>query len=337
MVGSPQAVARPTAQPVPKATTAAPVSLSPGRHLAVAMIPVGGASKKHPALFVVPGKHGKPAVAIISTSTPDPSTASAGTFSPSGVSSNSTTTSGTPSTSAPTPAAAFPFKLPAKPGPGGTQALAENTTNGGVLYDVAYSLVTVTGGAPVTNTNSAFALAHCAGCTTVAVSFQVVLIVGQSRTIAPINAAGALNYNCPACTTTAVADQIVVTLKALPTQQLLTTLESDLKQLNALPTLGANGTPAAVAAVVSSVQQQIQTELSNSGLQANQPTSTNSATSNATPSSSSGSSGQTTSTPQSTTPSSPAPTTTTSAAPTDTTPTTSAQTTATTTTPTSSP
>ena len=40
-------------------------------------------------------------------------------------------------------------------------------------------------GTPVTNTNSAFALASCRGCTTVAVSFQVVLIVGQSNVITP--------------------------------------------------------------------------------------------------------------------------------------------------------
>ncbi len=81
---------------------------------------------------------------------------------------------------------------------------------------MAYALVTVTGGAPVTNTNSAYALAHCNACTTVAVSFQVVLVVGQSNKILPGNAAGALNYDCPACTTTAIADQIVITLTALP-------------------------------------------------------------------------------------------------------------------------
>ena len=67
------------------------------------------------------------------------------------------------------------------------------TEDGGVTYNVAYSLVTVSNGAPVTNTNSAYALADCKGCTTVAVSFQVVLIVGQSKDITPINAAGALN------------------------------------------------------------------------------------------------------------------------------------------------
>ncbi len=330
MVGSPQSVARPPAGQAEAArgtgSTTTPVALSPGRHLAVSMIPVGGATKKHPALFVIPGKNGKPAVAVISTSTPDPSNASGGSLSQPAT---PTSTAGSSQSSTPTPAAAFPFKLPAKPGPGGSQAVAENTTNGGVLYDVAYSLVTVSGGAPVTNSNSAFALAHCQACTTVAVSFQVVLIIGQSRTIAPINAAGALNYDCPACTTTAVADQIVVTLKALPSQEVLARLEADLKQLNALPTLGANGTPGAVAAVVSGVQQQIQTELSQSGLQANPPASSNTTTST-TPSSSP--SGQTTSTSTSTSPAAQTTTTTTSTAPTDTAPATSTDTTATSTT-----
>jgi putative peptide zinc metalloprotease protein len=156
--------------------------------------------------------------------------------------------------------------------------VATNTTDGGVAYDVAYALVTVTGGADVTNTNSAYALAHCKACTTVAVSFQLVLIVGTSKVIAPINAAGALNYNCPACVTTALADQIVVTLKAQPSQQLLDTLTADLKQLNALPALGAAGTPSAVAAEVSTVQKEIDSALQSSGLETNPPTSNSTST-----------------------------------------------------------
>ena len=90
-----------------------------------------------------------------------------------------------------------------------------------MTYDVAYSLVTISGGAPVTNTNSAYALADCQSCTTVAVSFQVILVVGYSKYIAPINAAGSLNYDCPACTTTAIADQLVITLKSQPSAALL--------------------------------------------------------------------------------------------------------------------
>jgi putative peptide zinc metalloprotease protein len=53
------------------------------------------------------------------------------------------------------------------------------------------------------------------------VSFQIVLVVGQTNGIAPINVAGALNVNCPYCITTAIADQIVVTLKSQPSDQLV--------------------------------------------------------------------------------------------------------------------
>ncbi len=323
MVYSPATVARPAAQP------AAHVQLTPGKHLALAMIPVGGATKRHPALFLIPGATGQAPVAIVSYSTPPPGgaptagagsapgAAGSGTTNPAGGGTGGTGGTGgsasatgapsTPGTTAtPTDGAAFPFTLPAAPGPGGTQALAENTTNGGVTYDVAYSVVTVNNGAPVTNTNSAYALAHCQGCTTVAVSFQVVLIVGHSKDIAPINAAGSLNYDCPACTTTAIADQLVVTLSAQPSAALLAKLDAALKQLNALPALGAAGTPAAVASQVAAVQQQIETELNDSGLPT-QPiggaSTTGATTSGATGTSTSTTGSSTTATAPSTTPS----------------------------------
>src|SRR5690349_20907037 len=257
------------------------------------MVPVGGASKQHPALFVIRGGHGKPPVAILSTSAPGtsgvPTTTAAGTSgagatdTAGGASSGSSTstTAGSPSPSQPTDATAFPFALPSAPGPGGTQAVATNTRDGGVTYDVAYALVTVTGGADVTNTNSAYALAHCKACTTVAVSFQLVLIVGSSKVIAPMNAARALNYNCPACMTTALADQIVVTLKSQPSQQLLDALNADLKQLNVLPALGAGGTPTAVASEVGVVQQEIDSALRSSGLVTNPPSSSTTSTTSA--------------------------------------------------------
>jgi putative peptide zinc metalloprotease protein len=228
------------------------------------MIPVGGATKRHPALFVVAGANGRPAVAILSTSTPDPTDPGTSTSTPSAP--DPTTTPTQPSSDSPAvQAAAFAFKLPSAPGPGGTQAVAVGTKDGGVTYDVAYSLVTVSGGAPVTNTNGAYAFANCKACTTVAVSFQVVLVVGESNNIAPINAAGALNVDCPACVTTALADQIVVTLTAQPSQALVDKLNAALQRLNALPELGAGGSPAAIAAAVADVQQQIQSALSDSG------------------------------------------------------------------------
>jgi putative peptide zinc metalloprotease protein len=300
LVSSPAAVARPSARPR--------AWLSPGTHLAVAMIPVGGATKAHPALFVVPGRGGQPAVAVLSFSSPNPGSAPGAQQLNPGVPTAPTTPS------IPVSATYFPFQLPASPGPGGTQALAVNTKNGGVTYDVVYSLVTVGGGAPVTQTNSAFAIAHCNSCTTVAVSFQVVLVIGTSKDIAPINAAGALNDGCLSCVTTAIADQIVVTLKSQPSAQLVAKLEAALQQLNAVSSLGTGATPGAVAAQVVAVQQQIDAQLSQSGLLSNPPSSTTNTSSQ----------GATTTSTSATSPTPPpaAPTTATSTTPTSTTTTT---------------
>jgi putative peptide zinc metalloprotease protein len=347
LVSSPTAAAR-AAQPAQPAQPGqpAPIQVTHGRHLAVSMIPVGGATKRHPAMFVISQGKGKPAVAILSSSAPDPSHASGGTFSPTpGASTSSTAApspgSATTTTSAPPPvdATAFPFQLPSAPGPGGTQAPATNTKDGGVLYDVAYSIVTVQDGTPVTNTNSAFAIAHCKACTTVAVSFQIVLVIGQSKIIAPINAAGALNYNCTACLTTAIADQIVVTLKSQPSKELTAQLAADLKQLNALPELGANATPAAVASAVAAVQQEIQTQLNNSGLlttSSNTGPSTSDETTTSSSSTSSGTATTTTSSSSPVTSSTPSGSTTTTA-PTATTPSAATTTTPTSTTTTTTP
>lgn len=213
------------------------LQLQPGAHLALAMVPVSGASPAHPAMFIVPGPKGRPATEILSSG-PGKETR----------------------------ATAFPFVLPPPPGPGGTQALALGVRDGGVTYRVAYALITVDGGAPVTETNSAFALADCRACTTVAVSFQLVLVIGQSADVAPIDAAGALNYDCPACSTTAIADQMVVTLTSQPSPQLLSELQASLAQLDDISALGANSNPQAIAAEVSAVQEQVETELASSGL-----------------------------------------------------------------------
>src|SRR5262249_53319077 len=126
--------------------------------LAIAAIPTQGATQADPAYFFLPATNNQPATTLVASSTPQghhPTT--------------------------PVQATAFPFDMASSitTGPH-TRAVAVNGTNGGVLYAVAYSLVTVRDGSPVTDTNSALALAHCQHCTTVAVSFQVVLVVGQS-------------------------------------------------------------------------------------------------------------------------------------------------------------
>ncbi|MGH1550747.1 hypothetical protein ACRAWB_16790 [Leifsonia poae] len=124
------------------------------------------------------------------------------------------------------PSWVFPFNKPAPPKPGDNQALAVNTTDGSVLYDVAFALVWVTGGQSALNTNSAYAFADCASCTTVAVGFQVVLIVGQSDVIIPQNLAVAANSGCVDCVTAAVAHQLVLTLAAAPDAQTLAKLNA---------------------------------------------------------------------------------------------------------------
>lgn len=112
---------------------------------------------------------------------------------------------------APAPAWVFPFSRPSPPGDGGNQALAVNTKDGSVVYDVAFALVWVQDGAAL-NTNEADAFASCRDCAAVAVAFQVVLVVGQVHAVVPQNLTVAANYNCTQCLAYALADQLVLTL-----------------------------------------------------------------------------------------------------------------------------
>jgi putative peptide zinc metalloprotease protein len=260
-VGAPAAAARPQpAVPAP--------GLAPGKHLAIALIPQGGPTKEHPALFVIKGHGEKPTLVVSDTA---PGTSGAPTL-------GDTASPAAPT--APVTAATLPFKLPKAPGPNDSQALAVNTTDGGIKYDVAYSLVTVQGGDKVDETNSAYALASCNACTTVAVSFQLVLIVGQSDTITPINVAEALNVNCPSCLTVAIAHQIVITVSAVPSDELLHSLTDALKKLDAI----VPGTsPADAAKQVAAVSDEIQQELDRSGLKIPSATATPAPTATPTP------------------------------------------------------
>jgi putative peptide zinc metalloprotease protein len=106
----------------------------------------------------------------------------------------------------------FPFDRPLQPGEGDNQALAVNTADGTVAYDVAFALVWVEGDAPALNRNEAYAFAGCTGCAAVAVGFQVVLVVGENHVAAPQNIAAAVNYDCVNCLTYALAVQLFVTL-----------------------------------------------------------------------------------------------------------------------------
>jgi putative peptide zinc metalloprotease protein len=106
----------------------------------------------------------------------------------------------------------FPFDQPLAPGPADNQALAVNTEDGTVEYDVAISLVWATDDDPVLNVNEAYAFASCTSCASVAVAFQVVLILGDNDTVVTQNLAGALNSDCVNCLTYALAQQLIVTL-----------------------------------------------------------------------------------------------------------------------------
>lgn len=117
-----------------------------------------------------------------------------------------------PATAPAAPSWVFPFDKPAAPEDDGNQSLAVNTTDGSVVYDVAFALVWAEDGDTVDTRNEAYAFASCADCAAVAVGFQVVLIVGQTDVIVPENLSASANYNCVRCLTYALASQLVLTL-----------------------------------------------------------------------------------------------------------------------------
>ena len=127
----------------------------------------------------------------------------------------------------------FPFDPPREPEEGDNQVVAVNTTDNSTQYKVAVALVWVTDGSRVDQRNEAWALASCTNCTTVAVAFQVVLVVGYAQVVTPINAAVAVNWACDACHTAAVALQLVATLNREPSDATMTELDelwSDLEE-----------------------------------------------------------------------------------------------------------
>jgi putative peptide zinc metalloprotease protein len=170
---------------------------------------------------------------------------------------------------------AFPFQLPDAPGAGDNQALAVNTGDGTVVYDVAVALVWVKDGEVADNRNEAYALASCSDCTTVAVAFQVVLVIGQSDAITPVNAAVAANGGCLRCVTTALAIQLVVTLREMPSEEVQAKIQAALARLDGLERMDDP------YAQVKAVEAEILTILVDSGLVERQETTA--ATSGATP------------------------------------------------------
>ena len=106
----------------------------------------------------------------------------------------------------------FPFNKPLAPGAGDNQALAVNTTDGTIRYDVAFALVWIDDDSPALNTNEAYAFSSCENCAAVAIGFQVVLVTGDNHVAVPQNLSGAVNVNCVNCLSYALASQLFVTL-----------------------------------------------------------------------------------------------------------------------------
>jgi putative peptide zinc metalloprotease protein len=109
----------------------------------------------------------------------------------------------------------FPFNRPAAPGAGDNQALAVNTSDGTVVYDVAFALVWADQNT-VLNKNEAYAFASCSACKATAISFQVVLILGNAQVVVPQNISAAVTYQCRSCVTQALALQLVLSVPAVP-------------------------------------------------------------------------------------------------------------------------
>ena len=169
-----------------------------------------------PAVVLIPRPDAGGATEPPTDATAAPSPADGGTTSaPSAAPAPAAAPTGpaTPGTDPAQPAAwVFPFDRPLAPEPGDNQALAENTTDGTAQYDVALAMVWVEGGEDALNTNEAYAFASCNTCASVAIAFQVVMVIGDNDVAVPQNLAGAVNYNCVNCLTYALAQQLFITL-----------------------------------------------------------------------------------------------------------------------------
>jgi putative peptide zinc metalloprotease protein len=104
--------------------------------------------------------------------------------------------------------AAAPAAAPAR-AQGDTSAVAINTKDDSELWKFAFQ-VRRTMKDVVDHTNAAVAYASCTECTTVAISFQVLLASAAPSTVTPLNLALALNEECTSCLTAAFAYQFVL-------------------------------------------------------------------------------------------------------------------------------
>ena len=155
------------------------------------------------------------------------------------------------------PAGGHVFPAPPAPGPGDNQAVAVGYDDGRTVTDTATSLEWESSGEPVDNRNEAYALASCRGCRTMSAAFQVVLVVGQHSTQAPVNKAVALNEQCVLCTTRALAVQLVLPVAEEPDAGTRAEIESIFARSNALGSTLRNGGIGAARSLLFDIEHDI--------------------------------------------------------------------------------
>jgi putative peptide zinc metalloprotease protein len=93
-----------------------------------------------------------------------------------------------------------------------------------------------------------------------------VLVVGSSDVVAPTNAAVAANGGCVACATAALAVQLVVSLNAMPDEQVQAQLSAALAELDGIEQLDGALDLDAVYAQVKAVEAEVLGILTTAGL-----------------------------------------------------------------------
>jgi putative peptide zinc metalloprotease protein len=135
--------------------------------------------------------------------------------------------------------------------------IAENTSDGTSVFDLAFDVRTITGGSTVAPGNVAIAMSSCSNCQTVAIAVQVVFVIGSPDVFAPENGAVAVNADCSFCDTLATAYQFVVQ-SSVPvrfTHEGKKQLHDIYKQLQALEGTGLTATE--IQARVDDLMQQM--------------------------------------------------------------------------------
>ena len=145
-------------------------------------------------------------------------------------------------------------------------AVAVNTEDGASVFRLAFSVRRVANGV-IDETNSAYALASCTDCQTVALAFQIVLALGDVDIAVPQNLAVAYNDQCVECVTYASATQIVLGFDSparftAEGRQRLTALYQTLRSLEeSAPTMTVTELNAAVQAAKAELVAILEQEL----------------------------------------------------------------------------